>query len=125
MNEGDYVVAINEEDVKWSPHDEVVTLIKSSGNHLKLKLVTPMDKSHSKENKVEIFFIIRHFDSNYKPLKYSLLKTIYLRFRNRVFTIVATTGCVTLASHPNHKVIIILEDHRRQHQQVLVGAPAE
>merc|ERR1711997_1431021 len=51
MNEGDYVVAINEEDVKWSPHDEVVTLIKSSGNHLKLKLVTPMDKSHSKENK--------------------------------------------------------------------------
>ena len=52
MNEGDYVVAINEEDVKWSPHDEVVSLIKSSGNHLKLKLVTPMDKSHSKENKV-------------------------------------------------------------------------
>merc|ERR1712110_21160 len=51
MNEGDYVVAINEEDVKWSPHDEVVTLIKSSGNHLKLKLVTPLDKSHSKENK--------------------------------------------------------------------------
>ena len=56
MNEGDYVVAINEEDVKWSPHDEVVTLIKSSGNHLKLKLVTPMDKSHSKENKVQIYF---------------------------------------------------------------------
>ena len=52
MNEGDYVVAINEEDVKWSPHDEVVSLIKSSGNHLKLKLVTPMDKSHSKEIKV-------------------------------------------------------------------------
>ena len=52
MNEGDYVVAINEEDVKWSPHDEVVSLIKSSGNNLKLKLVTPMDKSHSKENKV-------------------------------------------------------------------------
>ena len=55
MNEGDYVVAINDEDVKWSPHDEVVSLIKSSGNHLKLKLVTPMDsKSHSKENKVNI-----------------------------------------------------------------------
>merc|ERR1711902_175928 len=51
-NEGDYVVAINDEDVKWSPHDEVVSLIKSSGNHLKLKLVTPMDsKSHSKESK--------------------------------------------------------------------------
>ena len=52
MNEGDYVVAINDEDVKWAPHDEVVSLIKSSGNHLKLKLVTPMDKSNSKENKV-------------------------------------------------------------------------
>ena len=43
MKEGDYIVGINEHDVKWSPHDEVVALIKSSGNTLKLKVVTPMD----------------------------------------------------------------------------------
>ena len=64
MNEGDYVVAINEEDVKWSPHDEVVSLIKSSGNNLKLKLVTPLDKSHSKENKVFILGNYMHNISN-------------------------------------------------------------
>ncbi|XP_059089008.1 rhophilin-2-A-like isoform X2 [Tigriopus californicus] len=43
MKDGDYIVGINEHDVKWSPHDEVVSLIKSSGNSLKLKVVTPMD----------------------------------------------------------------------------------
>ena len=126
MNEGDYVVAINEEDVKWSPHDEVVTLIKSSGNHLKLKLVTPMDKSHSKENKVQIYFY--HMIIQLQIISHShihVLKTIYLRFRNLVFTIVATTGCVTLASHPNHKVIIILEDHLHPRQQVRVDVRAE
>ena len=43
MKEGDYIVGINEEDVKWSPHDEVVALIKASANSLKLRVVTPMD----------------------------------------------------------------------------------
>ncbi|XP_040569515.1 rhophilin-2-B isoform X3 [Lepeophtheirus salmonis] len=49
MKESDYIVGINDQDVKWAPHDEVVTLIKSSGNVLKLKLVTPMDKNYTKE----------------------------------------------------------------------------
>ena len=44
MKDGDYIVAINEQDVKWSPHDQVVNLIKRSGNSLKLRLVTPLDK---------------------------------------------------------------------------------
>ena len=43
MKEGDYIVGINDSDVKWSPHDEVVSLIKAAGNSLKLKVVTPMD----------------------------------------------------------------------------------
>ena len=43
MKEGDYIVGINEDDVKWSPHDEVVSLIKASGNVLKLRVVTPME----------------------------------------------------------------------------------
>eukprot|EP00096_Caligus_rogercresseyi_P013579 TRINITY_DN6208_c0_g1_i1.p1 TRINITY_DN6208_c0_g1~~TRINITY_DN6208_c0_g1_i1.p1 ORF type:complete len:146 (+),score=43.70 TRINITY_DN6208_c0_g1_i1:112-549(+) len=49
MKESDYIVGINDQDVKWAPHDEVVTLIKASGNTLKLKLVTPMDKNYTKE----------------------------------------------------------------------------
>ena len=43
MKEGDYIVGINEDNVKWSPHDEVVALIKASANSLKLRVVTPMD----------------------------------------------------------------------------------
>lgn len=47
MKDGDYIVSINEQEVKWSPHDEVVSLIKRSGNALKLRLVTPLDKKES------------------------------------------------------------------------------
>ena len=47
MHEGDFVIGINGDDVKWSPHDRVVTLIKASGNELALKLVTPMDNLKS------------------------------------------------------------------------------
>ena len=43
MQEGDFVIGINDDDVKWAPHDQVVTMIKASGNTLALKLVTPMD----------------------------------------------------------------------------------
>lgn len=48
MKEGDYIVAIGEHDVKWCPHEAVVELIKSAGDALTLKLVTPMDKNYSK-----------------------------------------------------------------------------
>ena len=44
MKDGDYIVGINDHDVKWSPHDEVVALIKAAGNSLKLSVVTPMAK---------------------------------------------------------------------------------
>ncbi|XP_076067247.1 GTP-Rho-binding protein rhophilin isoform X2 [Oratosquilla oratoria] len=44
--EGDLVVAIGSEDVKWLPHDEVVTLIREAGNSLRLTLVTPTDKNY-------------------------------------------------------------------------------
>lgn len=42
LKDGDYIVGINSADVKWSPHDEVVSLIKASGHSLKLRVVTPM-----------------------------------------------------------------------------------
>ncbi|XP_077302800.1 GTP-Rho-binding protein rhophilin isoform X2 [Arctopsyche grandis] len=48
MREGDFIVAIGDRDVKWSPHDEVVKLIKASGDTLSLKLVTPMDRNYLK-----------------------------------------------------------------------------
>ncbi len=59
MKEGDYIVGINEHDVKWSPHDEVVSFIKGSGHALKLRVVTPMAaapvvKSKTKEDKVSL-----------------------------------------------------------------------
>ncbi len=49
MREGDYIVGINDDDVKRSPHDDVVTLIKDSGHSLKLKVVTPMAAADARE----------------------------------------------------------------------------
>lgn len=48
MKEGDFIVTIADRDVKWSPHDEVVKLIKLAGDSLSLKLVTPMDRNYLK-----------------------------------------------------------------------------
>ncbi|CAG9853567.1 unnamed protein product [Phyllotreta striolata] len=52
IKEGDFVVAVSDKDVKWSSHDEVVTLIKKAGESLNLKLVTPMDRNYLKPNKI-------------------------------------------------------------------------
>jgi len=54
MKDADYIVAINEEDVKWSPHDHVVSLIKRSGNALKLRLITPLDSKKENSHKISI-----------------------------------------------------------------------
>ena len=51
MREGDYLVAIGERDVKWSSHSEVVTIIREAENTLKLRLVTPLDRSLVKLSK--------------------------------------------------------------------------
>ncbi|KAG5900121.1 hypothetical protein JTB14_012794 [Gonioctena quinquepunctata] len=51
VKEGDFIVAVGDKDVKWSSHDEVVTLIKNSGESLSLKLVTPMDRNYLKPTK--------------------------------------------------------------------------
>jgi hypothetical protein len=48
MKEGDFIVAIGDQDVKWSPHEDVVKLIKDAGDTLSLKLVTPMDRNYLK-----------------------------------------------------------------------------
>merc|ERR1711972_429128 len=47
-HEGDYLVAIGDNDVKWSSHADVVKEIKSAENTLRLRLVTPMDRSLGK-----------------------------------------------------------------------------
>jgi len=48
MREGDYLVAIGDRDVKWSSHADVVSEIKTAENTLRLRLVTPMDRSLAK-----------------------------------------------------------------------------
>ena len=48
MKEGDFIVSINNRDVKWAHHEEVVKLIREAGDSLTLKLVTPMDRNYLK-----------------------------------------------------------------------------
>ncbi|XP_046385024.1 rhophilin-2 [Ischnura elegans] len=48
MKEGDFIVGIGGKDVKWSPHEEVVKLIKAAGRQLSLRIVTPMDRNYLK-----------------------------------------------------------------------------
>merc|ERR1719414_311656 len=50
MREGDYLVAIGDNDVKWSSHADVVKEIKTAENTLRLRLVTPMDRSLPKNS---------------------------------------------------------------------------
>ena len=50
MREGDYLVGIGDHDVKWSSHADVVKEIKTAENNLKLRLVTPLDRSMAKSN---------------------------------------------------------------------------
>lgn len=57
MKEGDFIVGIGEKDVKWSSHEEVVKLIKKSGDNLTLKLVTPMDRNYLKVSFYSIAFM--------------------------------------------------------------------
>ena len=45
MREGDYLVGIGDTDVKWSSHGDVVKMIRDAENSLKLRLVTPLDRS--------------------------------------------------------------------------------
>ncbi|CAI9735654.1 rhophilin-2-B isoform X1 [Octopus vulgaris] len=47
---GDYIVAIGEEDTKWSMHDEVVKLVRGAGESLTLKVVTLMGENIPEES---------------------------------------------------------------------------
>ncbi len=44
MREGDVIIGIGDVDVKWSTHEEVVSLIKNARNDLSLKLIQPVEK---------------------------------------------------------------------------------
>ncbi|EEB12753.1 Rhophilin-2, putative [Pediculus humanus corporis] len=48
IKEGDYLVSVGDEDVKWYSNDQVTNLLESAGDSLSLKLVTPMNKNNSK-----------------------------------------------------------------------------
>ncbi|KAF7988466.1 hypothetical protein HCN44_001039 [Aphidius gifuensis] len=49
MKEGDFIVNIGDKDVKWASHEQVVRMIKKSGDSICLKLVTPMDRNYLKK----------------------------------------------------------------------------
>lgn len=46
MRENDFIVAIGDVDTKWMGHEEVVRLIRESGDKLSLKVVTPTDHDY-------------------------------------------------------------------------------
>lgn len=46
LKEGDYITAVGDQDTKWTTHEEMAQLIKSSGNTITLKVVTPMNWKH-------------------------------------------------------------------------------
>jgi PDZ domain len=53
VREGDVIIGIGDEDVKWSSHEQVVSLIKAAKNVLSLRLIQPIEKPvHSKVNQV-------------------------------------------------------------------------
>jgi hypothetical protein len=58
MKEGDFIVAIGDQDVKWSPHEDVVNIIKDAGDTLSLKLVTPMDRNYLKVRNTFLFNLL-------------------------------------------------------------------
>lgn len=45
IKEGDFIVAIGEQDAKWMGHEEAVRLILDAGQELNLKVVTPIERS--------------------------------------------------------------------------------
>ncbi|KAJ8307764.1 hypothetical protein KUTeg_014685 [Tegillarca granosa] len=40
---GDFVVAVGGKDTKWSKHEEVVKMVRQYGNHIELKVITPLN----------------------------------------------------------------------------------
>ena len=46
MKIGDFLVGVDEKDVKWSKHDEVVQLIRTAGLCLRLCVVSPIDRNY-------------------------------------------------------------------------------
>ncbi|XP_041978295.1 rhophilin-2 isoform X2 [Aricia agestis] len=47
MREGDYIISVGSEDVKWRTREEVVRLVRRAGDCLALRLATPMHSHKS------------------------------------------------------------------------------
>ncbi|XP_072168888.1 rhophilin-1-like isoform X1 [Diadema setosum] len=45
VKEGDFIIGVNDQDVKWAKHEEVVKSILASPQRIKLELVSPLDKN--------------------------------------------------------------------------------
>ena len=99
MREGDYLVGIGDQDVKWASHADVVKEIKTAQNNLKLKLVTPLDRSMAKSNYKE------------KVRRLVIIKSMTACLQLTRFISDASEGCQIFdgreyISNVNHKFII-------------------
>jgi len=47
LKEGDYIAGLDDQDLKWASHTEVVAHIRRAGNQFLLQIITPMDKTES------------------------------------------------------------------------------
>ncbi|XP_043221846.1 rhophilin-2-like isoform X1 [Amphibalanus amphitrite] len=45
LKEGDYIAGIDDEDLKWASHTDVVAHIRRAGSQFTLHIITPMDKT--------------------------------------------------------------------------------
>ena len=45
LKEGDYIAGIDDDDLKWASHTEVVAHIRRAGSEFTLHIITPMDKT--------------------------------------------------------------------------------
>ena len=45
---GDYLVSVEDRDVRWDKHEQVITLINMVVDMVRLKIVTPVEKNNIK-----------------------------------------------------------------------------
>lgn len=58
MREGDVIIGIGDVDVKWSTHEQVVSLIKGARNDLTLRLIQPVERP-APPPKVNFFLLFK------------------------------------------------------------------
>ena len=74
MREGDYLVTIRDQDVKWSSHASLVKNIRDSGNKLRIQIVSPLDKSLIKINERKVRYQCQDLTRKYLLINFKSSK---------------------------------------------------